>query len=164
MGTLRFVVLRDGQQRIHVLFYGLIFLGLVSRRLVFSKELFLLCVQCGELCLHTLGSRQRNGAQAFELTGGGLKKNDLAFVAPHKFLFISRPSVLIVDRFQLPIGGGVLHHKGELRAPCLDGLYLGMGAVPFLGDSGRPAFQFGIIVNVKSQYKESECSTTFQML
>ena len=40
----------------------------------------------------------------------------------------------------------MLHHKGELRAPCLDGLYLGMGAVPFLRDGGSPAFKIGIVI------------------
>ena len=40
----------------------------------------------------------------------------------------------------------MLHHKGELRASCLDGLYLGMGAVPFLGDGGRLAFKIGIVI------------------
>ena len=64
MLPLLFLLLWNGQQRIHILLDGFIFLRLASGGLVLRKEPFPFCGEIGKLRFHAFCCRQRHSAQA----------------------------------------------------------------------------------------------------
>ena len=68
-------------------------------------------------------------------------------MAPEKFFFVPGLAVTVIDRPELAVGGGVLHHKGQIRHPAFCVLDGGMSGIPPLRQAGQSAFQFSIAVN-----------------
>lgn len=65
-------------------------------------------------------------------------------MAPEKFFFVPGLAVAVIDRPELTVCGGVLHHKGQIRHPAFCVLDGGMNGIPPLRQAGQSAFQFSI--------------------
>lgn len=65
-------------------------------------------------------------------------------MAPEKFFFVPGLAVAVIDRPELAVGGGVLHHKGLIRYPAFCVLDGGMSGIPPLRQAGQSAFQFSV--------------------
>ena len=143
----------NGQQPIHILLDGLVFLGFGSCGFVFSKEPFLFCVEIGKLRFHAFRCRQRHSPQPFQFSGGCLKKNDLALMASQELFLIAGFTVAVIERFQLAIGGSVLHHKGKLCGTVFYLLDLRMSGIPAFRHGVHLAFQFLIAADTMLRQK-----------
>ena len=141
MPPLLFLFLWNGQQRIHILLNGIVFLGFGSCGFILRKEPFLFCVEIGKLRFHAFRCRQRHSPQPFQFSGGCLKKNDLALMASQELFLIAGFTVAVIERFQLAIGGSVLHHKGKLCGTVFYPLDLCMSGIPACGYCVQFAFQ-----------------------
>ena len=84
MPPLLFLFLWNGQQRIHILLDGIVFLGFGSCGFVLRKEPFLFCVEISKLRFHAFSCRQRHSPQPFQFSGGRFKKDDLALMPPQE--------------------------------------------------------------------------------
>ena len=144
MPPLLFLVLWNGQQRIHILLDGIVFLCFGSCGFELRKEPFLFCVEISKLRFHAFSCRQRHSPQPFQFSGGRFKKDDFALMPPQKLFLIAGFTVTVVDRFQLAIGGSVLHHKGKFGTSAFYSLDLRMSGIPALRHGGQLAFQFSI--------------------
>ena len=85
-------------------------------------------------------------------------------MSPEEFFLISGLAVSVIDRPELAIGGGVLHHKGQLRDSSLRFLYGGMGRVPFLRRGSQSSFRFPIAVNVMLRQEVHGLGGLFQIV
>lgn len=65
-------------------------------------------------------------------------------MAPEKFFFIPGLTVAVIDRPELAVGSGVLHHKGQICYPVFCVLDGGMSGIPPLRQAEQSAFQFSI--------------------
>lgn len=65
-------------------------------------------------------------------------------MAPEEFFFVPGLAVAVIDRPELAVGGGVLHHKGQIRYPAFCVLDGGMSGIPPLRQAGQSVFQFFI--------------------
>ena len=98
MPPLLFLFLWNGQQCIHILLDGLVFLGFGSCGFVLRKKAFLFCAEIGKLRFHAFCCRQRYSPQPFQFSGGRFKKDDLTLMPPQELLFIIRFTVSVIKR------------------------------------------------------------------
>ena len=98
MPPLLFLFLWNGQQRIHILLDGIVFLGFGSCGFVLCKEPFLFCVELSKLRFHAFSYRQRHSPQPFQFSGGRFKKDNFALMPPQELFFIIRFAVSVIDR------------------------------------------------------------------
>lgn len=85
-------------------------------------------------------------------------------MSPEEFFLVSGLAVSVIDRPELAVGGGVLHHKRQLRNPGIRLLYGGMGGVSFLRHSDQSAFQFSIAVNAMLRQEIHGLGGLFQII
>ena len=85
-------------------------------------------------------------------------------MAPEEFLFIPGLAVAVIDRPELAVGGGMLHHKGQIRYPAFCVLDGGMSGIPPLRQTGQSALQFSIAVNAMLRQEVHGPGSLFQIV